>query len=168
MILETSNQKAEIKIQNVYPDLTQIMSGEAQKPQDLKSRTRNFALRVVQLYGALPKRTESQVIRKQLLRAGTSVGAHYREGLRARSNAEYAAKLNAGLMELEETLYWLELLEGSDIIAGARLAPLKTELGELSAILVTLTKQARKIRMQGSIARVENKANLVGDLPSDF
>ena len=117
---------------------------EERKPEDLKIRTRTFALRVIRLYGALPKKTESQVMGKQLLRAGTSVGAHYREGLRARSKSEYAAKLNAGLMELEESLYWIELLEGSNIINSSRLASLKTEVGELSAIFVTLIKKARR------------------------
>jgi four helix bundle protein len=144
------------------------MTGEGQRPEDLKSRTRNFALRVVRLYSALPKQTESQVIGKQLLRAGTSVGAHYREGLRARSKSEYAAKLNAGLMELEETLYWLELLEGSGIISGRRLAPLKTEVGELSAIFVTLIKQARKIGNRALTAKIKNKADVVGNSPSAF
>ena len=72
------------------------MDDDGQRPQDLKNRTRIFALRVVRFYVALPKKPESQVIGKQLLRAGTSVGAHYREGLRARSKSEYAAKLNAG------------------------------------------------------------------------
>ena len=79
----------------------------------MKDRTRNYALRIIRLYGALPKKKVAQVMGNQMLRSGTSVGAHYRECIRARSKAEYAAKLNAGLMELEETLYWLELLEGA-------------------------------------------------------
>ncbi len=58
--------------------------------------------------------------------------------MRARSPSEYAAKLNSGLMELEETLYWLELLEGSEIASAAQLAPPKSEISELSAIFVTL------------------------------
>src|SRR6266568_4407554 len=93
-----------------------------EKPRDLKDRTRDFALRVIRLCGALPKKTESQVIGRQVLRSGTAVGANYREGLRARSKTEYAAKLNLGLMELEETLYWLELLQHIYIISSARLA----------------------------------------------
>ena len=80
------------------------MNGNSQKPQDLKERTRDFALRIIRLYGVLPKKAEAQVIGKQVLRPGTSVGANYREGLRARSKSEYATKLNIGLMELEETL----------------------------------------------------------------
>ncbi len=83
------------------------------------------------------------MIGKQILRSGTAVGANYREGLRARSKSEYAAKLNIGLMELEETLYWLELLEQASIISAPRLAGLKAETCELTAIFVTLIKQAR-------------------------
>jgi four helix bundle protein len=105
-------------------------------PVDLKVRTREFALRVIRLYTALPKSTVGQVIGKQVLRSGTSVGANYREGLRARSSVEYATKLNISLMELEETLYWLELLEES-VIKSAETNSLKEEVNEVCAILVT-------------------------------
>jgi len=100
-------------------------------------------LRIVRLYTALPKRSESQIIGKQILRSGTAVGANYREGLRARSKSEYAAKLNIGLMELEETMYWLELVEGAGIVSSSRLALLKNETSELTAIFVALIKMAR-------------------------
>ncbi len=111
-------------------------------PVDLKIRTRDFALRIIRLYSSLPKSTEAQVIGKQVLRSGTSVGANYREGLRARSRPEYATKLNIALMELEETLYWLELMEES-ILNNAEVSKLKLEVGELCAILVTLIKRAK-------------------------
>ena len=111
-------------------------------PVDLKIRTRDFALRIIRLYSSLPKSTEAQVIGKQVLRSGTSVGANYREGLRARSRPEYATKLNIALMELEETLYWLELMEES-ILNNAEVGKLKLEVGELCAILVTLIKRAK-------------------------
>jgi four helix bundle protein len=81
---------------------------------------------------------------RQLLRSGTSPGAHFREALRARSKAEYVAKMNSGLMELEETLYWLELLEGSGLVEGKKLEPLKTETSQLIAIFVSLIKKWRK------------------------
>jgi four helix bundle protein len=71
-------------------------------PVDLKIRTRDFALRVIRLYASLPKSVEAQVIGKQMLRAGTSVGANYREGLRARSRPEYATKLNISFQPLPE------------------------------------------------------------------
>ena len=117
--------------------------GTDDEPQDLRERTRSFALRVVRLYGALPNTTVSQVIGKQLLRSGTSVGAHYRESTRARSTAEFISKLEAGLMELEETCYWMELLAAAEIIPPARLADLQSEADELAAILVTCIKNAR-------------------------
>lgn len=119
------------------------MNADGTKPYDLRDRTRKFALRVIKLYGSLPKRVECQVIGKQILRSGTAVGANYREGLRSRSKLEYAAKLNIGLMEIEETLYWLELLEGSGMVAASRLDAMKTEIGELAAIFVTLIKKAK-------------------------
>jgi four helix bundle protein len=118
-------------------------AGRRSVPPDLKDRTRDYALRIIRLYTALPKRSESQIIGKQVLRSGTAVGANYREGLRARSKSEYAAKLNIGLMELEETLYWLELLEQSGVVSTSRLAMLKAETCELTAIFVTLIKMAR-------------------------
>ena len=111
-------------------------------PVDLKVRTRDFALRVIRLYSSLPKSAEAQVIGKQVLHSGTSVGANYREGLRARSRSEYATKLNISLMELEETLYWLELLEAA-VLRNTEVSSLKAEAGELCAILVTLIKRAK-------------------------
>ena len=111
-------------------------------PVDLKVRTRDFALRVIRLYSSLPKSAEAQVIGKQALHSGTSVGANYREGLRARSRSEYATKLNISLMELEETLYWLELLEEA-VLKNTEISNLKSEAGELCAILVTLIKRSK-------------------------
>jgi four helix bundle protein len=125
------------------PEVIGKKGGRRSTPPDLKDRTREYALRIVRLYTALPKRSESQIIGKQILRSGTAVGANYREGLRARSKSEYAAKLNIGLMELEETMYWLELVEGAGIVSSSRLALLKNETSELTAIFVALIKMAR-------------------------
>jgi len=118
------------------------MNEEREVPE-LKARTMAFALRVVRLYAALPKTTEAQVIGKQLLRSGTSVGAHYREATRARSTAEFVSKIEVGLQELEETAYWIELLVESDILASSRLTDLQAEVEELTAILVTCVKNAK-------------------------
>jgi four helix bundle protein len=126
-----------------HPEVIDKKGERRSAPPDLKDRTRDYALRIIRLYTALPKRSESQIIGKQVLRSGTAVGANYREGLRARSKSEYAAKLNIGLMELEETMYWLELLEGAGIVSSSRLALLKTETSELTAIFVALIKMAR-------------------------
>src|SRR5438067_212779 len=111
---------------------------------DLRIRTKSFALRIIRLYAALPKMTETQVIGKQLLRSGTSVGAHYREAKRARSTAEFVSKIEGGLQELEETTYWLELLVDSEIIPAKRLADLHHEAEELIAILVSSAKTAKQ------------------------
>jgi four helix bundle protein len=79
-----------------------------------------------------------------LLRAGTSVGAHYREATRSRSTAEFVSKLEAGLQELEESGYWLELLAEGELVAGRRLAPLQREVEELTAALVACVKNAKR------------------------
>ncbi len=116
---------------------------EGRRATDLRERTRSYALRIIKLFVALPKTDEARVLGKQLLRSGTSVGAHYREGSRARSTAEFISKLNGGLQELEESAYWLELLGSADIIPPARLAPLLEETDELSAIFVTCINNAK-------------------------
>ena len=111
--------------------------------QDLKRRTKEFALRIIQVYSHLPDSVEAQVIGKQLLRSGTSVGAHYREWTRARSTAEFISKLGGGHQELEESMYWMELLTESEMIKQARLVNLMQEADELSAIFTTCIKNAR-------------------------
>jgi len=111
--------------------------------KELAVRTREFAVRVIRLYSALPKTTEAQAIGKQMLRSGTSVGAHYREAKRARSDAEFISKIEGGLQELEETRYWFELLRDAEIMRWDRLVDLDKEADELIAILVTLAKQRK-------------------------
>ena len=110
---------------------------------DLRDRTKEFALRVVRMFSALPKTTEAQVLGRQILRSGTSIGANYREAYRARSKAEFISKCGESLRELEETAYWIELLIDSGIVTAARLADLRTECDELIAIFVTILKRAK-------------------------
>ena len=86
--------------------------------QDLRKRTKDFALRIVKMYCALPNSTEAQVLGKQVLRSGTSVAANYREASRARSDAEFISKLGIVEQELDETILWLELLVESGINAS--------------------------------------------------
>jgi len=74
------------------------------RPKEIGERTKAFALRIIRLYAALPKTTEAQVLGKQILRSGTSVGAHVREGKRSRSDAELISKIEGGLQELEDGL----------------------------------------------------------------
>lgn len=111
--------------------------------RDLRARTKTYALRIVRLYGSLPKTTEAQILGKQLLRSGTSVGAHYREATRARSRAEFISKIEGGLQELDESGYWLELLSESGIVEKARLADLCAETEELIAIFTSSALTAK-------------------------
>jgi four helix bundle protein len=111
--------------------------------KDLAARTKSFARRIIRLYVALPREPVAQVLGKQALRAGTSIGANYREADRARSKAEFISKVGDCLKEADETLYWLELLSDEQIVATSRLAPLIQEANELVSILVTISKRAR-------------------------
>ncbi|HEV3279622.1 MAG TPA: four helix bundle protein [Terriglobia bacterium] len=99
---------------------------------------------VIRLYSTLPRPTEAQVIGKQALRSGTSVGAHYQEATRARSNAEFVSKIECGLQELEETRYWLELMTESGIVTQEKLQDLFREAEELTSIFVASAKTAKK------------------------
>ncbi len=119
------------------------MSEEPQPPRDLRDRTKAFALRVIRLYAALPKTTQAQVLGKQLLRSGTAIGANFREAYRARSDAEYLAKLGDCLKEADETAYWLELLVESKVVGAPRLAPMLDECNQLMAILVAIVKKLK-------------------------
>jgi four helix bundle protein len=120
--------------------------GRMKKNEDLKERTKRFALRIIRLYTSLPRTTEAQVIGKQVLRSGTSVGAHYREAQRAKSDADFISKIEGGLQELDETAYWLELLVEADIVPADKLNPLLTETDELIAIFVTIVTKVKKRR----------------------
>lgn len=111
--------------------------------QDLKVRTKQFALRIIRLYTSLPKTTEAQVIGKQVLRSGTSVGAQYREAQRAKSDADFINKVEGSLQELDETGYWLELLKDSGIFPAEKLESLLKETDELTAIFVTIVKKVK-------------------------
>jgi four helix bundle protein len=110
---------------------------------DLRVRTKQFALRVIRLFSVLPKRPEADVLGRQVLRSGTSVGANFREAYRARSDAEFVCKLGDCLKELEETYYWLELLVDAEIISGDRLTRLLEECNQLIAILTTISKKVK-------------------------
>jgi four helix bundle protein len=110
---------------------------------NLKERTKKFALRVIKLYLALPNRGLTQVLGTQVLKSGTSVGAHFREAQRAKSRADFISKLEGALQELDETAYWLELLGESNVVQEERLALLRGETEELTSILVTIVKSVK-------------------------
>lgn len=109
-------------------------------PLNLKDRTSDFALAVIRLYGGLPKSAVEQVVGRPLLRAGTSVGAHYREGHRPRSTAESISKLEGAVQELEDTRYWLKLPEVVADPASLPLPSLIAETDELIAMVVASVK----------------------------
>ena len=120
------------------------MNNEA--PQALRTRTSDFALRIIKLYVSLPKSTEAQVIGKQVLRSGTSIGAHYREGCRAKSDADIIDKFETALQELDETDYWLDLLIKARIVPSTKLETLCKETNELLAIFTSIVTKIKKRR----------------------
>jgi four helix bundle protein len=111
--------------------------------QDLRRRTLEFALRIIRLCGRLPNTPEAWAIRRQLVKSGTSPGAHYREACRGRSNAEFTSKIDGGLQELEETGYWLEILAYSGICNDAEVEALRAETEELTAIFTACSTNAK-------------------------
>src|SRR5688572_28669578 len=115
-----------------------------ERAQDLKVRTKMFALRIIRMYSKLPKNdTIAPVLGKQVLRSGTSVGANYREASRGRSKAEFISKIGASLKEIEETEYWLELFVDSGCVAPAKMAELLDETRQLIAIFTTIDKRSK-------------------------
>ena len=113
---------------------------------DLRLRTKQFALRVVRLFGRLPKSREAQVIGKQLLRSGTSVAANYRESCRARSTAEMISKLGLVEQELDESMLWLELLGESEIVQPELLSDILDETEQLLKMTVSSIKTLKANR----------------------
>lgn len=105
--------------------------------RDLRERTTAYALRVMAVCEALPRTRVGGLVANQLLRAGTSVGAQYREAFRARSKAESISKIESSLQELEESSFWLEIIARREMLKPERLAGLHREAAELTAILVT-------------------------------
>ena len=112
--------------------------------KDLQERTKRFALNIIRTFSMMPKTTEAQVLAKQLLRSGTSVGANYREAYRGRSKAEFISKCGDSLRELEETAYWLELLVDGKIASPEKPAALRRECDELIAIFVTIVRRSKE------------------------
>ena len=102
---------------------------------DMRSRTKDFALRIVRLSSALPSKREADVLGRQLLRSGTSVGANYREAIRASSRRHFTTIIETALREADETAYWLELLADSGLVKASRLSPLQSECRQLVSIL---------------------------------
>jgi four helix bundle protein len=110
---------------------------------DLKLRTKESALGIIRLFSELPKRTEAQILGRQLFRSGTSVGAQYREATRGKSTADFISKIEGSLQELEESEYWLELLAESGFYLEEKLRSLKRETGELKGIFISIVRNTK-------------------------
>jgi four helix bundle protein len=133
-------------------------------PDEMKRRTRAFALRVIRLVESLANTKTAQHIGYQLIRAGTSVAANYRASCRAKSRADFIAKMGIVEEEADECVFWLEMLVDAEIIVEKLLAPLMGEAGEITAIVVSSITTARgqkrprtKIRNPHSAIRNKNK-----------
>ena len=111
--------------------------------EELKTRYKAFALRVMKMVEALPSGLSADVIAKQVVRCATSVAANYSAACRARSKAEFIAKLGIVEEEADETLFWLEMIEESELLPASCLEALKTEANEIVAITVTSIKTAK-------------------------
>jgi four helix bundle protein len=108
--------------------------------QEFKQRTKALGLRVIKLVSSLPKTTVSEVIGKQLIRSGTSVGANYRAACRARSTADLIAKLRIVEEEADECLYWMELIVEAKLVDVANLRSIMSETNEILAMTVASIK----------------------------
>lgn len=117
--------------------------------RELKDRTRNFALEIIKLVDALPRGLVTDTLGRQLVRAGTSVGANYRAASRARSAAEFISKMHTVQEEADETQYWLDLLYNSKRINEIVFTRLMREAGELTAIFTSSEKTARLNQRRG-------------------
>jgi four helix bundle protein len=111
--------------------------------QDLLDRTKQFALRVLKMADALPQGVAGKTIANQIARSACSVAANYRASQRARSKAEFIAKLSIVHEEADETLFWIEMIEEANLLPPERLISLKSESNEIVAILVTSLKSAK-------------------------
>ena len=118
---------------------------------ELKRRTKQFALRVMKLVDALPRTTAGRAIGGQLIRAGTSVGANYRAACRGRSKAEFAAKMGTVAEEADESCFWLELIIDGSLLEERIVKPLLDEANELTAIFTSAGKTARLSNQQSKI-----------------
>jgi four helix bundle protein len=114
------------------------------QPEQLRDRTKAFALRVIRLFRSLPSKTDTQVLGKRLLRCGTSVAANYRAPCRARSKAEFIARIAIVAEEADEAVLWLELLIESGILKSEMTVALLSEARELAAILTASRATAKR------------------------
>jgi four helix bundle protein len=122
-------------------------------PDELKKRTKQFALRILKLVAALPNTVQGQAIASQLVRAGTAVAANYRASCRGRSKAEFIAKIGTVEEEADESAFWLELIIEGGLLRQQVVQPLLTEAGELTKIMA-------KSRISASAALRHSKSTV--------
>ena len=120
------------------------MRFKAPDGKDICVRTTAFAVRVTNLYAALPKTFQCQAIGQQLFRSGTSVGAHVAEASFAKSRADFISKLDGALQELAETKFWFKLLSDGGFVPVSRLTEITAEAGEITAIISTIVGRSRR------------------------
>ncbi len=112
-------------------------------PEEMKARTRAFALRVIRLAESFPNKPTANVIRNQMLRCGPSVGANYRAACRAKSRPDFVSKMGTVEEEADETMYWIELSIDADIIKRSRVDTLLEEANEILSIVVSSIRTAK-------------------------
>ncbi|HEY5552043.1 MAG TPA: four helix bundle protein [Opitutaceae bacterium] len=126
---------------------------------ELKQRTKTFALRVLKLIDSLPGTRSGRILANQLGRSGTSVGANYRSACQSRSTAEMISKLAVVEEEADESGFWMELIAGHGLVAARKIASLHKEAGELTAIMVasrrTLSKRSNKSKIENRKSKMQ-------------
>jgi four helix bundle protein len=127
-------------------------------PQEMKERTKQFGLRVLRLVSALPRNRSTDVLGRQLLRSGTSIGANYRAACRSRSDGDFLARMGIVEEEADETLYWLEMISAAKLVADNRLDDLHNEGEQILSIVVASirTVKARTRKRSGPQSEIRN------------
>jgi four helix bundle protein len=139
-----------------FVDLENRPTDFEQQVTAMKQRTKRFALRGIRMCQPLPKTDECRTISRQLLRSATSIAANYRSACRARSKAEFIAKMGIVVEESDESVLWIELFIEADLVPSAKLQPLLGEANELLAIFAASQRTARG-GSKGQISKSTNQ-----------
>jgi len=138
-------------------------TSKAMNADDLKRRTKQFALRVLKLFSALPNTVTGRAIGSQLVRAGTSVGANYRAACRGRSKAEFVAKMGITEEEADESAYWMEVIIEGELLKPRQVQPLLTEAEELTKIFAQSRISASRTLVRGDKRQTSNRQSAIGN-----
>jgi four helix bundle protein len=123
-----------------------IADDTSMNPEEMKARTRSFALRIIRLAESLPDTSTAKVIQHQMIRCGSSVGATYRAACRAKSRPDFVSKMGTVEEEADETIYWMELLIDAEIVKRPRIADLLDEADQILSIVIASIKTAKGLR----------------------